>query len=362
MNYKAMENKLTGKYREVFEKAELYGIVKNIDSKVQDEMMMDLLDLLLSAQEDHKPVEKIIGTDMEAFCKSYYQQYSLKERARHLPKRIYGLAKLVLSLQALEILFLQEEKISFLQVESDIAPYVIGLGIGMIFLFLIDVFFRPIIFKSNKLNNNRIYSMLLVLFAAAVIGAVVITDKMPVAIEIKSYSILIGTSLYIIIYLLVRSIYRYKKYGTIRKLKNIENEYENSSVLSSIGASIDSNLPKELAKRYENINKKRKKRGKQEITPEEYMELLRDETRKLSNTKGIMIFYIIFTAAIIMITAFTSEPADALIFAVIICTIEYSVYKMCKKANAGIVKARQKVFDHCEEEEKNIIEYAKENS
>ena len=263
-------------------------------------------------------------------------------------------------MQVLEILFLQEEKIPFLQIKSDIAPYVIGLGIGMIALFLINVFFRPIIFKSNKLNNNTIYSILLILFTVAVIGAAISMDKIPIAIEVKSSSILIGTSLYIIVYLLVRSIYRYKKYGTIRKLKNIENEYENSSVLSSIGASIDSNLPKELAKRYENINRKRRKRGKQEITPEEYMELLRDETRKLSNTKGIMIFYIIFTAAIIMITAFTSEPTDALIFAVIICTIEYSVYKMWKKTNAGIVKARQKIFNHCEEEGKNIIEYAKE--
>lgn len=63
-----MENELTGKYREVFEKAELYGVIKNIDSKVQDEMMMNLFDILLSAQKDGKPVEKIIGTDIEALC------------------------------------------------------------------------------------------------------------------------------------------------------------------------------------------------------------------------------------------------------------------------------------------------------
>ena len=86
----------------------------------------------------------------------------MKERARYFPKRIYGLAKIMLLLQVLELFWLQEEGTSFLQIESDIAPYVIGLGIGVIFLFIIDILFRPIIFKFNKLNINKLQGILLI--------------------------------------------------------------------------------------------------------------------------------------------------------------------------------------------------------
>lgn len=192
------------------------------------------------------------------------------------------------------------------------------------------------------------------------IGAAFIVDRVPFTMRVKSIYILAGVSIYMMVYLVARSIYRYKRYGTIRREKHIDNEYENSSAFSSLKASVSSELPKELAKRYENINRKRRKRKRQEITPKEYMELLRNETKKLSNTKGVMIFYIIFTIAIIMITAFTTEPADTLLFAALMCTIEYSIYRAWKKVNAGIVKAREEIFDDCMKKKCNIIEYAKE--
>ena len=36
------------------------------------EKIMNLYDLLLQAQEENKPVEKIIGNNLEAFCKEYF--------------------------------------------------------------------------------------------------------------------------------------------------------------------------------------------------------------------------------------------------------------------------------------------------
>ena len=42
IDYSVMTEKLTGDYKEALKTVELYGIVKNIDTDVQDEMMMNL--------------------------------------------------------------------------------------------------------------------------------------------------------------------------------------------------------------------------------------------------------------------------------------------------------------------------------
>ena len=89
MNYEAMRSKLRGEYSDVLERAEIYGIAKNINSEVQDEMMMNLFDILLSSQEDNKPVEKIVGNDMEKFLEDYYEGYTIGERLKMIPKELF---------------------------------------------------------------------------------------------------------------------------------------------------------------------------------------------------------------------------------------------------------------------------------
>lgn len=69
----SMAEKLKGDYRKVFEKADMYSILSSENEEAGDEKMMNLYDLLLEAQSNEKPVEKIVGTDIETFCKDYFK-------------------------------------------------------------------------------------------------------------------------------------------------------------------------------------------------------------------------------------------------------------------------------------------------
>ena len=69
----AMAAQLEGEYKTIFEKADMYGTLEKCsDENIRDDKMMNLYDLLLQAQIDKTPVSKIIGEDIEEFCKSYF--------------------------------------------------------------------------------------------------------------------------------------------------------------------------------------------------------------------------------------------------------------------------------------------------
>ena len=73
MDYRVISVKLEGEYRKVFEEVEAYTMVKRYEGEGNDELMMNLLDMLLTAQEEGKEPEKIIGSDVKKFCEEYFR-------------------------------------------------------------------------------------------------------------------------------------------------------------------------------------------------------------------------------------------------------------------------------------------------
>lgn len=72
-SYLIEKDKLKGEYNKVFDRVEGYTIIRDIDEDTKEEMLMNLVDMLYSAQLDEKPVEKIVGKDIDQFCKEYFQ-------------------------------------------------------------------------------------------------------------------------------------------------------------------------------------------------------------------------------------------------------------------------------------------------
>ena len=66
----AMANLLNGEYKEAFTKIDMYGSMGNVDMDIYEDRIMNLYDMFVEAQEEGKPVEKIIGKDIEGFCKA----------------------------------------------------------------------------------------------------------------------------------------------------------------------------------------------------------------------------------------------------------------------------------------------------
>lgn len=356
MDYTMMTNQLTGNYKEVLEKAELYGIAKNIDSDILDEMMMNLFDILLSAQEDHKPIEKIIGNDIEKFCHDYFCDYNLKERLKRFPKKIYHIMKCIFIFEIIDILFLQEGNLGFFEIQSDLGPYFFGFIMGIFCVCITDFILSHTIFKFKKIKKKTYDIFISLLFIVCTIGTVYMSFQ--VSFIIKSWLCILISAIYIIIYFIIRSLYRYKITGTIRKEKIPKNEYSLFSSFSSIRTSLDINLPKELVKKYEKISKKRVKKGQSELSPNDYLDLLKKENHQLETLEKIMkIFFIILTMSLILIVSFTSELIDTLFFALILYMIEYIIYYIYRKINHKIIRLRQKIVCDCENQGITLTEY-----
>ena len=85
----AMEEKFTGEYKYAFSKISTYGTMSQLDYEAFEDRILNIYDLFMNAQTEGKPVSKIVGNDIEAFCEEYYRSHDKGERLKDIFKRIY---------------------------------------------------------------------------------------------------------------------------------------------------------------------------------------------------------------------------------------------------------------------------------
>lgn len=82
-------------YRPVFEQIEAYVCTQSVDEQTREERLGELLDIFLSAQSEGKPVHKIIGNDIDRFCKSFCSDFNIKNRIKYVMKPLSFVAWLL---------------------------------------------------------------------------------------------------------------------------------------------------------------------------------------------------------------------------------------------------------------------------
>src|SRR3712207_5530174 len=92
MSFFTLSEQLKEPYKGVFDRVYLYANVQEIPEEESDDAMLNLYDVLFTAQAENKPAEEIIGDDIEAFCQSYFEQRKLHRFITSIPKRLYDLA------------------------------------------------------------------------------------------------------------------------------------------------------------------------------------------------------------------------------------------------------------------------------
>ncbi|MCM1246616.1 MAG: hypothetical protein NC293_13315, partial [Roseburia sp.] len=216
MDYIWLTDKLEGEYKEAFEKAEIYANIRNVDEDLQNELLMELLDLFLMAQSEGKPVTKLTGTDLEAFCGSYFSVCTLKSHLRSIPKKIYYLLWFVFVFELVSIaaFMTEEENFSISGFAVDVSGYMIGILVGGIVLFLCNMLIRPFMFRWKWLTSGRFSAFVILLSVAMIVGAVFLLEDF--TLEIPAVPVLTVSLFYIVVYIVIRSVRRYRTYGSIR--------------------------------------------------------------------------------------------------------------------------------------------------
>lgn len=355
-SYIIEKDKLKGEYSKAFDRVEGYTLVRSIDGDTLEEMLMNLVDILYTAQNDNKPVEKIIGNDIDKFCDDYFSNCNpAKERLKHIPNYIYCMAICCFISCMLDI-FLPEEEGSLLNKSVDVFPLVGGMAVGLIFVFIFMFLGKYMWKKFKNISSNLLTGIYIV--GVVVSMAVIICMRFDFEILLPLIPTTVISGVVIVINKSIELYRRYKNYGSLKKpqkdgsLKEIFVESYNQEVDKG-------EYPIELKKQYLKKNKKLAKRGKPTMSPEEYMDYLKVNNKKLGKSMFYLLpFYLIIFIAAVYDVGVDSTWYDTIIFAVILVVLLGVLYLVFYRLDRLMVKKNKELLDRCEAEGITVIELA----
>lgn len=346
VNYLLFKDKLKGEYAEAFDKIELYSNVTNIDFDTKNEMLSDLLDIFLNAQLEGKSIKKIIGSDIQKFCRLYFENYSFEQRIRKVTGAIKNVCFVLLVIELISLLLeMPKDFHAFIMLRTDVTAYLVGIFGAIIFSNIINIFMKKIMF-SSKFFSTKIYNIVVTGSILLVIPVSLFMEHHSITIYV--WPVLLAAGGYLVIYYIVK-ILEYRQLGTTR------NKLEKGEKISFIQV-VKGKIPNELIKRYEKINKKRQKKGKEIISHEEYMLILERGTKKDCYVVSSFHFIIIGIILIgIIAVAKDSSLNDTLVIGVILCICEMPIFLFARLMYVG-VKARKMLLEECRTEGKDIFQ------
>lgn len=352
-----LDKDLKGEYKDAYERVEIYVQTMYMNEEMADEMLMNLLDSLLNAQAEGVPVEKIVGRDIKQFCKDYFAVYGKKEWLADFLKSIYRLAWVVFILELLEMT--SSEEAFSISMTSDTWGYLVGAAIGGLFLVFDHLVVRPFVYRARKVNSTVYSTGRMIIVIALFIAAIFLTPHKD--IEVPVLPLFLSASIYIVVYMIIRAVWRYRRTGSIRKikkeslLKNAEKEAEQKDI---VNACIEG-----FVKQYERINKKQLRKGKEPMSKGQFMEKLYEEQKnsgiyqKLGDVLLIICVWVIFIHSIY---SMSETWVDAVILFIVYAVCFVVIWKFVNSISHAVWEPRQRILDECQEQGITIFEYAQE--
>ena len=338
MNFETMKSQFTGAYREAFDGAYKYILTQGFPAAYTDDKMAELYDLLLTAQTEGKPAEKIIGDDLMTFCKEYFSDYSPGSRIHSFLGNLFPLACIFVFFTLFDWLC-AEERLPLIQFRLNASPILIGLMSGFVLTALFRLI-QPLMMKTKKISAGAWAVIYLAVFIMTIIiCTVLIEDK---DISLPGFPVLICAGVYMLLYLTVQAVFRYRKTGSIFSKKE-SNPYKDSYYQNLEDKDIRRIIMKGWLRRY----RKLARRGKTtEAT-------FREEITRLEKTNRILdkafdVFIIGIVSGAVWVVSRESPPVDTLIFALIICTVVFFIWLVFHKASRENSATRQRFLTDCD--------------
>ena len=354
-SYILLEDKLNKEYKEVFERIDIYGNTHFIDSDVQSGKMMELLDSMLEAQNDGQSVSVIVGNDIDKFCKEFYSDYTVENRIREVPERLFKLATFLLIIELIDFIIGLTDGEGILR-NTDLSPYFMGLAGGIIVDTIVFLLIRPLIdrFKKIKPFFWNLCMALMVIIMVMFLIFIPTDDKF--TMNIKSIVPIAVTAAYILIYLIFRIIINYRKYGTF-KIRTKKKEKEEISFRDAIyeGMNLENELPRGWLKDYKKKYDKAVKKGKTPVNEAAYLENISKKYDIKRVTKQNMCIFVGMTIILISgmwIAGQFESVSDGLIYSGLMCVIEGGLLRFFNKS----AKETDRIYKNMimEMQEKNI--------
>lgn len=342
--YIMFEDKLNSEYKAAFEQVKMYSEIHLIGEDVVNDMLMELLDHMLEAQEAGQPVSVVTGEDVHVFSKNFFSEYTARSRLREIPGRIYKFAWIMFVIELVDLLIFCEDKDGIMGV-SDIGGFMMGFVFGILLDTIVFFLIRPLVDKKKNVKPAVVNGIIAALFIITLVLVCIFSNAY--SLKVQRWIPLLLTGVYIGIFMIIRAVKNYKTYGSLKEPKK-----ETISFCEGLAESMPDELPKEWLKQYRRKNKRRARQGKDLITNEEFMEEL---DRRYDYKRNLLANTIIFgscTFVAIIGTAISDRdsfesPLELAIFAVILIVIEGALWrffmKSAKEGNAVFHGMKEKM-------------------
>lgn len=334
-SYMLYTDKLHGEYRVVFDQIDTYVGTLFIDEYTREEHMNELLDMFLSAQESGKPVKKIVGSNVEKFCKIFCSDFGAKNLLKSIFESLKSIAIFMLIVSLADVLcilidYSQGQVTDFWNaLTTGTSHHFLALLIGLVFGFTVDIILRKIMFRIKKVSVNALKTITF----SAIIVVCISTCVFIKPIDCPVWITLLSSSAYLIIYYA----FNFKK---IR-----ENNKHKVHFRNMLNEEINADFPRTMQKIYEKKNARHIKRGKGTLSIEDF---IKQQEKSCDFNDKIRWLYFVFplvlTTIILLLTYFTGgfdNTLDIILFAAIMLLIEYPImifFRRFDKNNTNLTR------------------------
>ena len=331
ITYEDYAKKLAGEYKKVYDKIYVYVVsTLNVGDEINP-AMNDVVDLLLAAQEDGQPVERVVGNDIEKFCKGVVESNRKPVAYRTIMYLVlYVFMAVIVGVAYLIAVGMDVASgmgiYHALFIKTDIFSFFSSFFITVTVISLFDVIARFLVMKIPGFQQKWykiIYGFVLV---TTVVGNVVLV--MGTDLELKSHGFIF---FFCLVYAVAVSLF-----ARFYKKKYMPEEDEEPVTTIEFSDELHNEMITIFRKKYEKNRKRRDRKGLPELSPLVWYEkeLKRD---KIAAICGNLFFVCLIAAAIIQVAG-ESTLWDTLIFTVFLLALEIPIIYA---SNSGSRKRRE---------------------
>ncbi len=326
-SYLFYKDQLQGKYKDVFDQVELYVNSENIDALTCEDRLGSLLDILLSAQEAGKPVEKVVGNNIEKFCKTFCSDLGIRNKIWHTLDILKNIAVIELIFAFFDLLCADWSGNDFWSIIStaNTSGYIFAFIACALIGYITNFVVRFFMFKSKKLNINLLKSIVLCMTMASFIACfgILSSDKLNF-FTCPLWAVLLASSAYLVFYFIVN------------RKRSIEKKRPKVKFFDVVNEQTRVDLDQVMEKRYNALNKRNIKKGRGELSFRDFLDNEEKECDK--SDKMDWLFYatpIVLTVVALFVSDFDSM-FDMLLYIAMSLVINYVVmhffFKISKNA------------------------------
>lgn len=223
-SYTDYKDKLSGEYKNAFERIEAYVFTCIVDESTREERLNELLDMFLTAQNEGRAVEKIVGKDAEKFSKLFCSSFSFKNRLLNVADALKSCFMYAFVLSAVQMVFWffdlfkdwADHDIMNRYMNIDVRVIIVDFAVMALLMLVTDAIFRKAMFKMKRFSM-KIYTGVgsavmalgfIVLVAAELIAAYTNVVEL---IDTPTVAVFAVSGTYLLFYYLSRGIKNKKK-------------------------------------------------------------------------------------------------------------------------------------------------------